>query len=310
MLRVDHARWDQTPADLRRLAKSASHPRTRERFLALYDNTQESCATRVAERTRRHPQTVTEWLHLYNTRGPEALTYQRTGGRSFCPEIEAGLGETVRAAERAAAGHSRSRSAAALDAQPAGGLDSGAVWPDGSAGKRSAADASPGTVLEESQKAPGQGRPAARAGCRTDQDFLAGAQHGRQLLVYLDEAHIRQDSDGGYGWSELGNASGSPRSRRDCRPRSRSTACICTTKDKSGCGPLPAPTARTPSMSCAGSGEFPEDKLTLVWDGASWHRAWRVREAATALEIELVPFSATAPTSCRSRRCGAGSERM
>src|SRR5918995_7359409 len=77
MLRVDHARWDQTPADLRELAMSASHPRTRERFLALYEITQESCATRVAERTRRHPQTVMEWLHLYNTR--EALTYQRTG---------------------------------------------------------------------------------------------------------------------------------------------------------------------------------------------------------------------------------------
>jgi hypothetical protein len=24
---------------------------------------------------------VMEWLHLYNTRGPEALVYQRTGGR-------------------------------------------------------------------------------------------------------------------------------------------------------------------------------------------------------------------------------------
>ena len=68
-----------TPTDLRRLSMSASHPRTRERFLALYEITQESCATRVAERTRRHPQTVLEWLHLYNTRGPEALTYQRTG---------------------------------------------------------------------------------------------------------------------------------------------------------------------------------------------------------------------------------------
>ena len=79
MLRVDHARWDQTPADLRELAMSAPHARTRERFLALYEITQESCATRVAERTRRHPQTVMEWLHLYNTRGPEALAYQRTG---------------------------------------------------------------------------------------------------------------------------------------------------------------------------------------------------------------------------------------
>src|SRR4051795_9126188 len=79
MLRVESARWGQTPVDLRELAMSASHPRTRERFLALYEITQESCATRVAERTRRHPQTVTEWLHLDNTRGPEALTYQRTG---------------------------------------------------------------------------------------------------------------------------------------------------------------------------------------------------------------------------------------
>jgi hypothetical protein len=81
MLRVDHARWGQTPAALRELAMSAPHRRTRERFLALYEITQENCATRVAERTHRHPQTVMEWLHLYNTRGPEALAYQRTGGR-------------------------------------------------------------------------------------------------------------------------------------------------------------------------------------------------------------------------------------
>ena len=74
MLRVEFARWDQTPADLRELAMSASHLRTRERFLALYEITQESCATRIAERTHRHPQTVMEWLHLYNSRGPEAIS--------------------------------------------------------------------------------------------------------------------------------------------------------------------------------------------------------------------------------------------
>ena len=81
MLRVDHARWGQTPADLRRLATSALHPRTRERFLALYEITEENCATRIAERTHRHPQTVMEWLPLYNAGGPEALTFRRTGGR-------------------------------------------------------------------------------------------------------------------------------------------------------------------------------------------------------------------------------------
>jgi Helix-turn-helix domain len=82
MLSVDHARWGQTLEDLRRLAVSAPHPRTRERFLALYDITQESRgATRVAARTGRHPQTVMGWLHTYNAHGPEALVYRRTGGR-------------------------------------------------------------------------------------------------------------------------------------------------------------------------------------------------------------------------------------
>ena len=81
MLRVDYDRWGQTPEDLRQLATSAAHRRTRERFLALYEVTQASCATQVAARTRRPPQTVLEWLHLYDTRGPEALTFRRTGGR-------------------------------------------------------------------------------------------------------------------------------------------------------------------------------------------------------------------------------------
>jgi hypothetical protein len=90
MLHVDYARWDQTPEDLRRLATSAAHQRTRERFLALYEITQESCASRVAARTRRHPQTVMEWLHLYNARGPEALAYRRTGAPPFAPRSRPG----------------------------------------------------------------------------------------------------------------------------------------------------------------------------------------------------------------------------
>src|SRR5919109_5534750 len=81
MLRVDYARWGQRLEDLRQLATSAPHPRTRERFLALYEIAEDSCATRIASRTRRHPQTVMEWVHLDNTRGPEALAYRRTGGR-------------------------------------------------------------------------------------------------------------------------------------------------------------------------------------------------------------------------------------
>ena len=82
MLRVDCARWGGTAEDLRHLAMSAPHARTRERALALYEITQESCgATCVALRAGRHPQTVMGWLHAYNARGPDALLYRRTGGR-------------------------------------------------------------------------------------------------------------------------------------------------------------------------------------------------------------------------------------
>ena len=76
MLRVDYERWDQTPADLRQLALSASPTRSRERLLALFDITQGAFATDVAERTGRRPRTVMDWLHIYNEHGPEALVYQ------------------------------------------------------------------------------------------------------------------------------------------------------------------------------------------------------------------------------------------
>ena len=81
VLRVDYARWGQTPEDLRYLAVSAPHARTRERALALFDITQHSCASQVAERTGRRAHTVMDWVHAYNAQGPDALTFRRTGGR-------------------------------------------------------------------------------------------------------------------------------------------------------------------------------------------------------------------------------------
>src|SRR3954454_2438996 len=79
VLRVDYARWGQTPEDLRHLALNAA--RTRERALALFEITQGRCATRLAARTGRHPQTVMGWVHAYNAHGPKAVAYRRTGGR-------------------------------------------------------------------------------------------------------------------------------------------------------------------------------------------------------------------------------------
>ena len=82
MLKVDHQRWGQTPADLHRQGVEAKHRRTRERFSALYEITQAKCATGVARQTGRDPETVMQWVHRYNAQGPEALVYRRTGGRA------------------------------------------------------------------------------------------------------------------------------------------------------------------------------------------------------------------------------------
>jgi hypothetical protein len=102
VLRVDCARWGQTPQDLRRLALSAPHARTRERALALYDIAQQSCATQVAKRTRRHPQTVMGWVHAYNEHGPDALVYRRTGGRPpFVPTSRPALASSCAPPSRA-----------------------------------------------------------------------------------------------------------------------------------------------------------------------------------------------------------------
>lgn len=81
MIQVDYERWNQSPEELRRLAMNAEHGRTRERFLALYEITQTSCASRVAAGGERNAQTLMKWVHGYNEGGPEAVMYRRTGGR-------------------------------------------------------------------------------------------------------------------------------------------------------------------------------------------------------------------------------------
>src|SRR6476469_4685397 len=83
MVRVEMAKWDQTPEDLRRASLHAPHARTRERFQALYliasgAYNATSCATYIG----RHDETVLAWVHRYNEHGPDALRYRRTGGHS------------------------------------------------------------------------------------------------------------------------------------------------------------------------------------------------------------------------------------
>ena len=82
MIRPDFEKWAQSAEDMRRLSIEAEHPRSRERFQALYiiGSGQEN-ASQWAKQIKRQKQTVLEWLHSYNELGPVSLTYQHSGGR-------------------------------------------------------------------------------------------------------------------------------------------------------------------------------------------------------------------------------------
>src|SRR3954466_7645208 len=223
MLRVEYAHWGQSPEDLRRLAMSAPHARTRERALALYEIAQGSCATRVAGRTGRHPQTVMGWVHAYNAQGPDALGFRRTGGRPpfalrwrrrfhrrptpLCAQMAAALRDAVCAVQRTAATPPRE----GADPGPRGTLKGLMLF----VGERFGCLCCRETLRaalhrrklswKKAKKLLGRADPEQRqAFVEQLQGVLDGAQHDRHLLVYVDEAHIHQDADLGYGWAERG----------------------------------------------------------------------------------------------------------
>ena len=80
MLKVCYENWGQTPEFLRDIALNHEHPRTRERFLALYEIAIGKNATQISRETGRNHQTVMSWVHQYNTTGHESVFYRRTGG--------------------------------------------------------------------------------------------------------------------------------------------------------------------------------------------------------------------------------------
>ena len=83
MIKVETAKWGQTVEALRRASLSEAHPRSRERFQALYlIASGRFNATTCAAHIGRQDETVLRWVYLYNRHGPAALAYRHSGGRS------------------------------------------------------------------------------------------------------------------------------------------------------------------------------------------------------------------------------------
>jgi hypothetical protein len=83
VIRVNLEQWGQTLDDLRLAALQAAHPRSRERFQALYlIASGQFNATTCAAHIGRNDETVLAWVHRYNQHGPDALAYRRSGGHA------------------------------------------------------------------------------------------------------------------------------------------------------------------------------------------------------------------------------------
>src|SRR4051812_7401132 len=138
------------------------------------------------------------------------------------------------------------------------------------------------------------------------QGVLDGAQHDRHLLVYVDEAHIHLDADLGYGWAERGQRFWGASSSPGLSARVSFYGLYLYNEGQVRLWPYPRANGdHTIEVLRRLRAEVPERKLILLWDGAPYHRAQAVREAARTLDIELMPLPGYSPDG-RAPRGGVG----
>jgi len=128
------------------------------------------------------------------------------------------------------------------------------------------------------------------------QDVLTGAQRDRHLVVYVDEAHIHQDADLGDGWAERGQRFWVNSSSPGLSARISFYGLYLYNEGQVRLWPSPRANGdHTIAVLQRLRAEFPDEALIVFWDGAPYHRAKAVREAASALNIRLMPLPGYSP---------------
>ena len=154
-----------------------------------------------------------------------------------------------------------------------------------------------GLSWKKARKLLGRADPARRMGFLQDFRVLRdGAQRDRHHLVYLDEAHIHQDVDPGYGWGVRGTpflvASSSP----GLSAKVSFYGLYLYNEGQVRIWPYPrACGEHTIDVLRRLRETIPAGRLVVIWDGAPYHRAGIVQAAAARLNITIVPLPGYSP---------------
>ncbi len=150
---------------------------------------------------------------------------------------------------------------------------------------------------KKARKLLGRGKPEQReAFIAQIGPLLDGARDEHHHLVYLDEAHIHQDVDLGYGWGERGKRFHVASSSPGLKAKVSFYGLYLYNEGRVRIWPYArANGAHTIDVLRRLRAEIPTGKLIVVWDKAPYHRAKMVWSAAARLDIHLLPLPGYSP---------------
>jgi transposase len=217
----------------------------------------------------------------------------------LCPAIEAALGEEVRAARREAA----SPPVAGADPKPRWTLRRLVGWVRERFGRLCCRETIRAALhrlelsWQQARKLLGRADPERRQAFIAQlRPLLDDAQWDRHQLVYLDEAHIHQDVDLGHAWGERGKRFHVASSSPGLSAKVSFYGLYLYTEGQVRVWPYArANGAHTIDVLRRLRTEIPDHTITVIWDGAPYHRAKAVWSAAAGLGITIVPLPAYSP---------------
>jgi len=125
--------------------------------------------------------------------------------------------------------------------------------------------------------------------------LLKEATEGETQIIYIDEAHIHLDTDEGYGWSVSGKRAWVSSSSTG-RKKVSFFGVYLYNQGKTRIYPyITADTDSTVDVLKKIQEEFSFKKVTIIWDGASYHKSVLVKEVAKELNITLQLLPAYSP---------------